>query len=689
MGFNINEIPAEMKAIPNWVCWKAVPDPKSHSGVSKRPINPRTGGNAQSNNPETWADFDTACNAAQSRGLAGIGFMFSNTPFFGVDVDDRPLDSPEVQEILTAIPSYAELSQSGHGVHIICSGSLPGKGFNNHNTGVEMYENERFFVVTGNRVSNERHVIDCTEQVKPVYALHDTHKGGAPTAPRSAPPATFPSFDALTVNGIIDKALNSRQGEEFGKLMSGDCSGYESQSEAEMAFCNMLAFWTGRNPALMDAIYRQSKLMRAKWDRKQSGTTYGAITIQKAIDGCKTVYGEGRGVNLTDAFGSITPGYSAPAVPEVSDEDLLADFHTADTYKEVPVKWLWRGRIPLGYITFLMSPGGCGKSYLSCAIAAAASTGRALFDDDDAEPGKVLYLSCEDSGDVIRKRLERCGANLKNVIIQDLDAKFPLYFPDSVDDTKTMARWDTVMSHVKPVLVICDVWHGLCNTERDLNKQNSVRGILRGVAKVAKTYGAAFVLIAHTNKSRQFSNINDTMMGSSDAVNAARSVLAVIFNSDTQERVLIHSKINDGKLEKSVKFSVDGNGVTFDSFSPITRATYELAMQNHRTPWQEIDRQAKTQIDESILLATLADIAQLGKTVTVTYEEVTEAAGYDIFAGNQPGRVLERLRRDDLLSRGLSISDIGAAFTRNSKKKRGFRLSCNTTAEEMTSALPK
>lgn len=308
MGFNINEIPPEMKVIPNWVCWRAVPDPKSHSGVSKRPVNPRTGGNAQSNNPETWADFDTACNAAQSRGLAGIGFMFSNTPFFGVDIDDRPLDAPEVQEILTGIPSYAELSQSGHGIHILCKGTLPGRGFNNHDTGVEMYENGRFFVVTGNRVSEERHIIDCTEQVKPFYERHDTHKKkAAATAPAAVPtgsaPAALPAFGELTANEVINKALNSRQGQLFGKLLSGDTTGYKSQSEADMAFCNMLAFWTGRNPALMDEIYRLSGLMREKWERHQNGSTYGAITIQKAIDECKSAYGERRGILPADAFG--------------------------------------------------------------------------------------------------------------------------------------------------------------------------------------------------------------------------------------------------------------------------------------------------------------------------------------------------------------------------------------------------
>ena len=56
-------IPEELKRLRNWVCWKAEPDPKAHSGISKKPINPFTGGQAQSNNPDTWADFGNCCSS--------------------------------------------------------------------------------------------------------------------------------------------------------------------------------------------------------------------------------------------------------------------------------------------------------------------------------------------------------------------------------------------------------------------------------------------------------------------------------------------------------------------------------------------------------------------------------------------------------------------------------------------------
>ncbi|OUN11187.1 phage NrS-1 polymerase family protein [Flavonifractor sp. An9] len=57
-----------------------------------------------------------------------------------------------------------------------------------------------------------------------------------------------------------------------------------------MALCNVLAFWTGCNAAQMDRLFRLSGLMREKWDRQQSGSTYGALTIAEAIRTCNTTY---------------------------------------------------------------------------------------------------------------------------------------------------------------------------------------------------------------------------------------------------------------------------------------------------------------------------------------------------------------------------------------------------------------
>src|SRR5690606_10435438 len=83
----------------------------------------------------------------------------------------------------------------------------------------------------------------------------------------------------------------SKNGTRFNILLDGDWSQfYSSQSEADMAFANDLAFWTARDFGKMDTIFRQSSLYREKWDRKQNNATYGIETLNKAIADCSNVF---------------------------------------------------------------------------------------------------------------------------------------------------------------------------------------------------------------------------------------------------------------------------------------------------------------------------------------------------------------------------------------------------------------
>lgn len=314
-------IPDEMKAMPRWICWRAVPDPRAHSGISKQPVNPRTGGMAQSNNPQTWSDFETA--VAASVDYAGIGFMFAGSGYIAIDIDDRPGEIDDYRhgnydnifgEMNDALQTYAEFSQSGNGVHFIGRGKLPDKDFNNRDMGVEMYTGARFFVMTGNLCTEYVDISDITEPVKPFYERYRTKsKQQAKTAPEGQLPLGECSMSA---RDVIERASRSRQGAKFSALYDGDTSEYKSPSEADMAFCNMLAFWCQGDLQLMDEIFRSSGLMREKWDRRQSGTTYGAITLQKAIDGLSAVYSGNGGSN--DAGYSISIRQTAEtAAPSV------------------------------------------------------------------------------------------------------------------------------------------------------------------------------------------------------------------------------------------------------------------------------------------------------------------------------------------------------------------------------------
>ena len=134
-------IPEELKKLPHWVCWKA--EQGENGKLRKVPINPITGGGAMSNTPSTWTDFETAVKASEQ--YSGVGFMFA-PPYFGVDIDNiqddiaafqAGDDNNIVSEFVHTLCSYAEYSQSGNGIHVICKGELPKGGRRRGN--VEMY----------------------------------------------------------------------------------------------------------------------------------------------------------------------------------------------------------------------------------------------------------------------------------------------------------------------------------------------------------------------------------------------------------------------------------------------------------------------------------------------------------------------------------------------------------------------
>lgn len=266
------KIPNELKKVKNWVCWTN----------DKLPKNPYTGGNAQSNNKSTWSDFKTAVEACKKYGFNGVGFMFS-PPYFGVDLD-KCLDNAEfIEEFVETLQSYTEISKSGNGVHIICKGELPAG--NRRRGNVEMYSDRRYFIMTGNLYDEKyTEIRECTEEIKVLHSkyLYDT-------TPKIAPRVCEPVD--LEDSEIIDKARNCKTGNLFHLLYTGNWQGlYNSQSEADLALCNHLAFWTQKNAQQMDSIFRSSGLYRDKWDKKRGQFTYGELTIEKAISACRDVY---------------------------------------------------------------------------------------------------------------------------------------------------------------------------------------------------------------------------------------------------------------------------------------------------------------------------------------------------------------------------------------------------------------
>jgi len=152
--------------------------------------------------------------------------------------------------------------------------------------------------------------------------------------------------------------VNSKQGEQFQRLFSGDISGYPSQSEADLALCNILAFWARKDSKQIDRIFRESDLFRHKWDEKHGEQSYGAITIGKAITGTKEVYQEQYN-NPVDDLRSI--GHSEI---ELDPTELLRGYEVSNEYvnKLGQEQFLYDNLIIEQHVITIISMSGSGKT---------------------------------------------------------------------------------------------------------------------------------------------------------------------------------------------------------------------------------------------------------------------------------------------------------------------------------------
>ncbi|MFA9417945.1 hypothetical protein [Natrinema sp. HArc-T2] len=300
----VSVLPEELRERDQWVCWKEEP---RDGKPTKIPVTPGSGAFASSTDPETWASFETALEYAGTENADGIGFVFTDDdPIVGVDLDDcRDPESDDVDDtaldIIERLDSYTEISPSGTGFHVLIRGELPDG--RNRRGSIELYDTARFFTVTCDRLEDTPPRVARRQDA--LVAIHreyvqdskpdSEHKSGTYSTTDEQTTTTISAADTnvdLEDQELLERAQNASNGEKFERLWRGSTAGYESQSEADMALCCLLAFWTGGDQQQMDRLFRQSGLLRDKWDEVHyaDGSTYGEKTIERAISSTSEFY---------------------------------------------------------------------------------------------------------------------------------------------------------------------------------------------------------------------------------------------------------------------------------------------------------------------------------------------------------------------------------------------------------------
>ena len=292
----IFRLPTELvglSELSQWVSYRLIWNESKHKN-DKLPINPHDGSNAKANDANTWGTFTEALTAVERFELDGIGFEFANG-YAGIDLDNVILDDgslkPFAAEVVNLMDSYTEYSPSGRGLHVLFKLNVPLSDFGsrrrNDELGIEIYDSGRYFTVTGKIFGEARPVSERTEQARKVYDKYliiSERQNETKGLYRGFERVIYDKAVAITESELFEKMFKSRNGSEIRALFNGDISRYDDDdSRADLALASHLAFWTNNNLAQMDSLFRQSKLMRPKWDEKRGLQTYGEITLRKAL----------------------------------------------------------------------------------------------------------------------------------------------------------------------------------------------------------------------------------------------------------------------------------------------------------------------------------------------------------------------------------------------------------------------
>ena len=597
---------------------------------TKIPINPHTLQYADTTDPQTWGAYPSCVAGLATfledcehrdpvayRG-GGLGFVVTaQDPFCGIDLD-HCLDpvtgdmAPWAQTIVQQLDSYTEITPSGTGLRIWVEGTLPPRGRKKGD--IELYDARRFFTLTGWHIPDTPSGIAARQpqlstlwgqvfgpQVGEAVWLLDTHgtitnhTGSAWTITRIAPdldgtpyaffvespggwpllqcekaPARSPTSggvsgplsDAL----VLEHASRAANAAKFHRLWAGDWQGYPSQSEADLALCLLLAFWT-QDPGQLDTLFRQSGCLRAKWDEVHGACTYGARTIQEAF-ARQTEHYQGATMTVPPRQHTLSLAGGRTQVSSPTDDPVWGtpfDFSQAVPATSllkmmlVPPRFLVSKLIPDG-LTILAAPAKSYKSYFALSLALATIGEGDWCETFPVESqGPVVFFGLESPLMQIRNRLHQLRPTFDAA-----QAAYPLTFFSGMHALPSFRNGlqpalEQVIERYRPRLIVIDPLSYLYRLGRQDDLAGATLDLLWPLAEMTATAQVALLAAEHMRKrSKEDISVVDQLAGSHIKAAVVHGLL--LMHREGEDLIMETTMRDAGPQELALTLTFDGAG---------------------------------------------------------------------------------------------------------------------------------
>lgn len=229
-----------------------------------------------------------------------------------------------------------------------------------------------------------------------------------------------------------------------------------------------------------------------------------------------------------------------------------------------PIEWDWKGWLPKGLLTMIVSAPGDGKSMLALRICASYLMGIPWPDGSSfaGDPGCVLWCEAEGAQAINLDRAESWGLPIEK-IYTPLDDPFSDF---KLDDPNHFAALINKASRPEVKFIVVDSLRGAISG--DENKSGETINNIKYLAETARDTGKPLLITHHLRKRNLFDNeeINlDRIRGSSAIIQLARVIWA-IDNPDTDNKDVKRLKViknNLGPFPGPTGLAINNQGIEF------------------------------------------------------------------------------------------------------------------------------
>lgn len=271
-------VPEEMRNKPNWVAVRTREN-KETGRPEKFLIDVHTNKFAESDNPKTWTDFDTACEYAKDHGGVALAYALDGKDGIAcIDLDhcigEDGKRSALADEVLSKCgKTYIERSVSGTGLHIF--GKTKGENLRSFSKDgdMEYYQDSHFITMTGDGAGFSRLESFDTPAMKAILERKLERR-----QEWKNPGKGMSGLSQMNDRELLEKAFSAKNGDTVKRLYNGEDLRH-NHSNSDMSLMNYLAFYSGGDIDRMTRIFATSGLYRS--DKPQSYYEHTAIKAAK------------------------------------------------------------------------------------------------------------------------------------------------------------------------------------------------------------------------------------------------------------------------------------------------------------------------------------------------------------------------------------------------------------------------